>query len=279
MHPGVIAMLSATAVVLLFATLVDRPRQPQGARGYAYLGYLGIVLFGALLLATRTRSDLLASVAASGVMLVRRVRPRTDILALVVIGSLAILGLVVTSFGGMDFFSRFLSDDSSAGAYLLRGQRPEYFLTLSGRTVLWREMLPLVAARPVLGWGFESTRSVLLDVFFWAAYAHNAMMQALMGLGVVGAALLMALFGSCFVVGSAGIRNGHDASAFARTAVVGMAVYLGIQAVVSESFAGTPGFPVLVAFVCMLSAAELRRQTGVPAGSGTRPHRTAVPAC
>jgi O-antigen ligase len=127
-------------------------------------------------------------------------------------------------------------------------------------------MLPLVTARPVLGWGFESTRSVLLDVFFWAAYAHNALMQALMGLGVVGAGLLMALFGSCFFVGSPRIRRGSDASAFARSAVFGLAVYLGIQAVVSESFAGTPGFAALVAFLCMLSAADLRQETRAPHG-------------
>lgn len=260
-HPGPIATLGATAVLLLLATLLAGPPQTRGGRRSVYLAYGGIVLFGALLLATRTRADLFASVAAGGVMVVRRSRLRSEIFAVAALGTVAILGLAVTSFGGANVFSRVLSDDWSGGAYFLRGQTPENFLTLNSRTLLWKEMLPFVQARPILGWGFESTRSVLLDVFFWAAYAHNALIQALMGLGVVGASLLMALFGSCFFVGSTRIRHDCDTSAFARTAVFGMAVFLGIQSVAMESFAGTPGFTVLVAFVCMLSAADLRRKS------------------
>jgi len=260
MHPSVIAMLMATAFLLLLASLLEGLPPTWNARRFAVLRIGGIVVFGALLLATRARADFLATLAAAGVMVVRRTRIRPDILAVAVLGGLAILGFAVTTFGGTDLVGRMLSDDWAGGAYLLRGQTSAGFLSLNGRTLLWKEMLPLVSARPVLGWGFESTRSVLLDVFFWAAYAHNALMQALMGLGVVGAGLLMTLFGSCFFVGSARNRGGSDASAFARSAVLGLAVYLGIQAVGSESFAGTPGFAALVAFLCMLSAADLRQE-------------------
>jgi exopolysaccharide production protein ExoQ len=264
LHPGVVATLSATAFVLLLAYLLSRAPRAPGARRFGYRGFAslaGIAFFGGLLLATRTRSDLLASIATVGVLLIRRARPRPMTLAIAVLGSVALGGFALTYLGVTDFFSRLLSNDSAVGAYLIRGESQARLLTLNSRTLLWNDMLPLVVARPVLGWGFESSRSILLDVFFWAASAHNALMQTLLDLGVVGAVLLMTLFGSCFFVGSSRRGDGDERAAFGRTAVFGLAVYLAIQSIGSESYAGTPGFPTLVAFLCMLAAADLRRRS------------------
>jgi len=258
-HPGAVAMLASLTVLLLIITLMNGLPRTPGPRRLG-IGLAGIAFFGAMLLATRSRADLIAMVGTVGVLFVRRLRLKPELLAAAILGCIGITGLAVTNFGAMHLVNNVLSDNWSVGDYVLRGQTPDQFMSLSSRTELWKDMLPLIAARPVLGWGFESTRSILLDVFFWASYAHNAVVQVVMGLGIVGAALLLPLFGSCFFVGGSGDQLARDGPSFARTTVIGIAVYLGIQSLAFESFAGTPGVAVLVAFVCMLSAADLRRQ-------------------
>ncbi len=66
-------------------------------------------------------------------------------------------------------------------------------LTLSGRLDIWRSVLHKVADAPWLGHGFGSGNVVMRDFFRWHLnHAHNAYLQALLYLGVVGLGLLLA---------------------------------------------------------------------------------------
>lgn len=72
---------------------------------------------------------------------------------------------------------------------------------LSGRTQLWSASIDLIRKHPIFGNGFQSTftdwfapgRQVWQTVGFQLPNAHNAVLQAALDLGVVGAALLVAL--------------------------------------------------------------------------------------
>jgi O-antigen ligase len=273
-HPGAVAMYCAVTVLLLIAALLNGlPRMPRSRR--LTLGFTAIAVFGAVLLATRSRTDLIALALTVGALLIRRMRLRPSVLVAGMLGGVAIIGFAVTIFGASTLFNGVLSDNGAVGDYLLRGQTTDQFMSLDSRTTLWKEMTPLIVARPVLGWGFEASRRILLDVFFWASYAHNALVQTVLGLGVFGIALLMPLFGSCFFVGERS-QPTLDGPAFARTAAIGIAVYFGTESIASESFAGTPGFAVLVVFLCMLAAADLRRQARESARA-TPLHQRAAP--
>lgn len=268
-HPGLVAMMVGITVLLLVAVLLNGlPRMPRSRR--LTLGFAGIAVFGAVLLATRSRTDLIAIAISVCVLLIRRKRPRLDLLVAGALAGVAIIGFV----GASSLFNSLVSQNWSVGDYLLRGQTTDQFLTLNSRTMLWEKMMPLIAARPVLGWGYEASRGILLNVMWWASYAHNAWVQAVMDLGVFGAALITFLFGSCFFVGERS-RPTRDGPAFARTGVIGIAVYFGIESIASESFAGTPGFAGLVVFLCMLAAADLRRRARESAPK-TALHRGAV---
>ena len=256
-HPGMVAMYCAVTVLLLIAALLNGlPRIPRSRR--LTLGLAGIAVFGAVLLATRSRTDLIAVALTVGALLIRRRRLSPSLLVAGALAGVAVIGFTVSTFGAGNLFNS-LASDNAVGDFVLRGQTADQFMSLSSRTTLWKDMMPLIVARPVLGWGFEASRRILLDVWFWASYAHNALVQAVLGLGVIGAALLMPLFGSCFFVGARS-QPTRDGPTFARTAVIGIAIYLGIESIASESFAGTPGFAVLVACLCMMAAADLRGQ-------------------
>ncbi len=75
-------------------------------------------------------------------------------------------------------------------------------LTLTGRLPLWEHVLGVIAERPWLGWGFHAVWALpgfadyVLWTLGWAApNAHSGYLEVLMGLGVPGLTLTVALLG------------------------------------------------------------------------------------
>jgi len=74
--------------------------------------------------------------------------------------------------------------------------------TLTGRTDLWPYVIDLIYERPVLGWGFTGFWNasnprlweISLAVGWYVPEAHNGMLQLLLDVGVVGAAIFLSLF-------------------------------------------------------------------------------------
>ena len=67
--------------------------------------------------------------------------------------------------------------------------------TLNGRMGLWSEVLPLILAKPLLGYGYFASRYLTLDIFDWAGQTHNSFLEILLTTGLVGFALLAAFTG------------------------------------------------------------------------------------
>jgi O-antigen ligase len=136
----------------------------------------------ATLLAAQYRTGVIAFVAALAVVVWRR---RQLGLALIVLGAAS---LVV----------------ASGQASALRGRAEIVFArgnastvkTLDSRSLYWNAALPSIRARPVLGWGLNvGTRRVLASLGLQATSTiHSTWFEALLGTGIVGAALLAAAF-------------------------------------------------------------------------------------
>jgi len=75
------------------------------------------------------------------------------------------------------------------GVLVLLGRDP----TLTGRTEIWREALPVVLERPLLGHSIASfwQRDIVEKNFVWFSTAHNGFLQQAIELGLVGVALLL----------------------------------------------------------------------------------------
>jgi O-antigen ligase len=135
-----------------------------------------------------------------------------------------------------------------------RGESADTVLAMNGRLGLWSDLMPTILGHLFLGYGYQASRSVLLDAASWAAYAHNAVLQTLLDLGLVGTLALVAIVVS-------GVRGAtHRAlPAPLAAAVAAMMVFLVVNSVSTESFAGAPGFEATVLLLCAVSGA--RRDT------------------
>jgi len=75
------------------------------------------------------------------------------------------------------------------GVLVLLGRDP----TLTGRTEIWRDVLPVVLERPLLGHSIVSfwQHDIVAKTFHWFSSAHNGFLQQAIELGLVGVALLL----------------------------------------------------------------------------------------
>jgi O-antigen ligase len=107
--------------------------------------------------------------------------------------------------------------------------------SLTGRTPLWRELRPHIEGRPILGHGFAgfwtTTRhtEIAKEIGWPASHAHCAYIGVTLELGIIGAALWIAIALSATVIA---------ARRFRRTLDPGYAFLLGIGAFVIM-FSGT----------------------------------------
>jgi len=157
---------------------------------------------------------------------------------------------------GADFRS-WLAEASSHEAIvtrmLLREQTVDTVLSLHGRLELWDDLRPAIAAHPLFGYGYQASREVVLDTAPWAAFAHNALLQTMLDLGGVGAVALIALV----VLGCTGAFR-RTLNPWLRASLAALMVFLAVNSISTESFAGSPGFETLILMVCVLCAVPPR---------------------
>jgi len=101
----------------------------------------------------------------------------------------------------------------------------------------------------VLGAGYQASRATLLDVASWAGYAHNALMQTFLDLGIAGTVALGLLVAIAL---SAVVRS--RLAPWLRGTSAALMVFLVLNSIGTESFAGAPGFETLLLLVCALCA-------------------------
>ena len=88
-------------------------------------------------------------------------------------------------------------------------------ITLTGRTDIWTNIIPIGFERPLLGWGFDAVfvgyfgplHEAYIAAGWNASHAHNALIQSFMELGLVGVAVYFWLYWIAFVRGIAVARS------------------------------------------------------------------------
>jgi O-antigen ligase len=243
--------LAALAALASMSVLVHRPPGPLHTGTRLVLGLCTVPLTLVLLL-TKARGPLLAFVAGAGVLLVMRARPSIRA-RLAVAGAAAALIVIFAGPAAEGWLAAQEGRDSALTTLIFRGQRPEDVLRLSGRAELWEEIRPLVANRVLLGYGYQGSRSLLLDLASWASYAHNAFLQTLLDLGAIGVTALAAVIGAALL---ALTRQADADRQWLRAIAAATAVFLLCNSLVSESFAAAPGPELFLLCLCALSGAR-----------------------
>jgi len=242
MHPIEAGTFAAIGTLgLLSAALLTRRR----LLGMPPL--FSVAALGAVLVFTNSRGPLLACLAGAAVLVLLQVEARTRTALVLTGGTLA--GAYV-AFGPdlMPWFSDLANQDNAIARLLFRGETADTLLQLNGRVELWDAARSSIAAHPLLGYGFQASRGILLDAATWAAYAHNALLQTILDLGVVGAVALV----SILVIGFVGFARGGHGS-WTRTTAGVLLVFLAFNSISSESFSAAPGFETLMLFICVLA--------------------------
>ncbi len=203
-----------------------------------------------IILATRTRTAMFSTLAATSVLyLVRyKTNPSAWIAGTLLLVAALLFATVAPQLG------------HSVQSYVLRGQDAGQFASLTGRTDLWRESLRMFASRPLLGYGFVASRVLLLQVFAWAGEAHNALVESLLDVGLIGA---IALF-LPFLAGLIGSlkrlnrwRTGDDPTI---AWVAGALIFLAVDGIPMASFAGFLTYDPIVMMTAVIVFQAIRRQ-------------------
>jgi exopolysaccharide production protein ExoQ len=264
LHPITVGTFMGSAAVFVVASILysdeRRPRWALGLPIWLYLAPLVMVL-----LQTRARGPIIAFLFAGLLLLIRkyvvgrRAYLTSDRLLLGLLGfGLAMTTYVVTGRG----YYRVRN-------FFLRGQTPEYVASFSGRDELWDTALAVFLERPLFGHGYVAVREALMSQSTWlTGHAHNGFLESLLGVGMVGAALLwvpvLILLCSSFLR----MMRTEPSAAFGVAYTASAISFLVLCSLLETSFAGPPGHEVLLLLLLVFSFSALAREaspTGMPA--------------
>jgi O-antigen ligase/polysaccharide polymerase Wzy-like membrane protein len=257
-HPIATAAYAGTAALLLATEGLFAP----GAWRRRLVGlplWLPLIPLVLVLLATRSRGAILAFLVTLAVLGCRRyVNPW-------VVGCLGygLLALSAMSLGlGFAWpasVQKILSDAVPGMAFLLRGQAMGEFLSLNGPTELWPHVHALFLAHPFSGYGYLASRG-MLQGRPWAGEAHNALAASLLDVGVIGTALVWFALMRAFFSSLLGMLRISGTGGWQHASVFGALLFLVLQSLVDPTFAGTPGYHVLLLFATVLAHNRLTQE-------------------
>jgi exopolysaccharide production protein ExoQ len=245
-HPIEVGTFAAIAALGLISMIMfgstARPYRPLGISTF-----IGAVLLVAVLAASAARGPILAfGVGLFTLFLLKlEVRARAALLAV----SAALVGAIFVAGPDLQAWMDSASAGNSRLSYtFFRGQSAQDVLELNGRLALWSELRPAITDRLFLGHGYLASRSIILDTAEWAAAAHNALLQSVLDLGIVGSLTLIALLGAALFSAM------RARTPWVRATLASLSVFLIINSISTESFAGTPGFEMFLVFLCAIAA-------------------------
>jgi O-antigen ligase len=211
----------------------------------------------AIMVAANSRGPLTALIGALGALVVfRYVRPGA---AMALVAG-CVLILLAAELSGVTFNSllnRASRSDSPVAQLVLRGQTPGEFETLTGRTELWTDLVPLLVERPVSGFGYQASRELLLQIRPWAGHAHNALLQTLIDLGLIGTLLLWIPVGRALFVRPHARAPAASFPAWQGATVFTWMVFSLLNAVGDPGFAGPAGYEVTIVLAAIVVAERL----------------------
>ena len=245
-HPIEVGTFAAIGALGVISTLLFRePRRPR--LSLVFPAPVAALLLIAVLAATAARGPILAFALGFVTLLLLKVDVRAR--AALVLTGIACVGALAIA--GPDLHAWLDSASSGDGRLtytFFRGQSAQDVLELNGRLELWGELRPAIIQNMFLGHGYLASRAVILDTADWAAAAHNALLQSVLDLGILGTLGLIALI----VAGFVGTVRAQ--TEWRRATLAAIVVFLVVNSVSTESFAGAPGFEMFLVFLCAIFA-------------------------
>jgi hypothetical protein len=244
------ALSPEAAIMLLMAMMLFSKRKDEGMNRSAIL--LGLVGLAVMILAG-SKTGVLACVFAGTIFYILRGR----------------LGTAFTYIAGTAALAAVLVLTTPLGDYMHLYQERAGTESFSGRTILWKAVIPEVEHKPIQGHGYMASEFVMFQVnaVGWAApHLHNGFLEALYNTGLLGFIPMMMMI---FVIPKNLIRvlrrTPKDEYLY-RVAAGSFALYafLLINGFFNSSFGGkcTPPFMLLMGLVVV--SQKLLQQAPAP---------------
>ena len=260
-HPIIASEEACVALILLIVDSLFR-REYRTTKRWHSSHNLAMVALAAIIVATRARGPIIAlAVVLLALVGLRYFGPNIGIW-IAGLGLAAALIWTVTDSSLADSLRGMSGSQSGLNAYILRQQSAGEVMSLSGRIGLWKTIYRLIVVRPIFGYGFVASRSVLLAWFPWAGEAHNALLESLLNLGLVGCLLL---WGPLLSMVCNFFRPCAELAVRVRweeLAVIAMLVFLLVVGFDSASFAGFITYDPTYFAAAMLVHQQLQREAG-----------------
>lgn len=247
-HPIDTASFIGLAVLTLLGTIFGCSDRWLDRRFGPLLRLVLLGLFSSFLIATKARGTLIATVFAALVLAVLHGRKTRGY------SVLALMALAASAMVSLRAAEPFVRE------YILRHQNTEQLASMTGRTELILEALPLLWERPLFGHGYLAARSLFLDIAWGAGEAHNAFLEVMVSTGIVGVALISFVLLRVLQVQRHLARSRGWAAPFGREAMC-IFVFVFIKGLVAEGFAGTVGIEA-VALVWVVILADVASRLG-----------------
>jgi len=173
------ALSPNAAIVLLLTLTLFSNRKGEGLyKSGVFLGIIGLLV----MILAGSKTGILACVVAGAIFYIIRGR----------------LGTAFTYIAGTGVLVTALVLTTPLGDYFHLYQDREGAESFSGRTILWKAVMPEIAHRPVVGHGYMATEFLMFQVnaVGWAApHLHNGFLEAAYNAGAIGLFfMLMILF-------------------------------------------------------------------------------------
>lgn len=246
-HPIQAASELGLALVLLAAGA--QHRMPRRRRWFTLRQWMLGALLGTALVVTYSRGPLIACAVGVATVLVRSTQRQRIAIVSVAVAAIGATGVLL--FGVVDV-GTFL--EAHAPAFFLRGQNADQFSSFTGRSDLWRSLLQQALDHFWLGYGYQASRAATLEAAEWAGYAHNAFLQSLLDVGIVGTLLLVSAMATTF----AQAFSPAVSREFTCAPLIALMLFLLVNSLTNESFAGGVGVETLALFITVLAAAQYR---------------------
>jgi O-antigen ligase len=256
-HPIVAATLAGGAALFVLVELLST-QAPLKRRLLGFPLWLALPPLLAVLIVTKSRGPILAFLLAAGMVVLLRGGGVFGLLAGAALVAAVPLFSAASGLSLQDLLEGGHSGSSYVAKVLYRGQTADEIASITGRADLWEAARSLIVERPAFGVGYLGSRGVLLEAAPWAAYAHNALLQTLLDVGIVGTLLLWLPLLRGLAAGGLRDRRASDSQLLARSAGFTLLVFLLVNSITAESFAAAPGYETLLVMGAVLLVGRSR---------------------
>jgi len=236
-HPILVGIVVGAALILVVVGGRPLTRLPLSLHSFM------VVLFALILILCQSRSVLISmSVGLLAAPWLTEGR-RKYAARFVVFPSLLYGAFVIALFAGQ-----------SITEYLRRGQSAQSLESFTGRTHLWSGALGQLSSlgQWLHGFGYGSPRVILFSIFSWGGEAHSALIELLLGLGVIGTGIALV---SIAKVGYRALSDKHASDRVIGAAEGAAFIYLLIVGLVESAFV-LPGFSFVLLTLLFLSVSS-----------------------